>query len=165
MVGEPEPVRIFDFRTTLGPQPQGYITFIKDEIPDSNYWFLPVPSHVILFLFFKVVQDSESSLPEIALGQKIYRTLSKLRAFRTLGSRSRQILYKTSQSMISEDRRQEVSFYLSSTVLAGLIDVRMPLKHHSHFWTCSTLFLPSRSMKNTPPPIPRVRQLPTIRSR
>jgi hypothetical protein len=44
----------------------------------ANYWSLPVPCHVILYLFFKVIESSVSSRPEVVLGRTIYTKLKQI---------------------------------------------------------------------------------------
>ncbi|KAJ7936650.1 hypothetical protein B0H13DRAFT_2303338 [Mycena leptocephala] len=52
----------------------------KDKGP-TNYWRVPVPCHVMLFLLINAVQEFKFnySLPEVALAMKIYRRLTKIR--------------------------------------------------------------------------------------
>jgi hypothetical protein len=87
-----KPVRIFDAATSHDePHETGTIIYHRNpklEDGPANYWYLPVPCHVILYLFFKVIDTSvssrpdgtlASSRPEVVLGRKIYTKLKRIR--------------------------------------------------------------------------------------
>ncbi|KAJ7352218.1 hypothetical protein DFH08DRAFT_990424 [Mycena albidolilacea] len=86
-------VRIFDFDETLKQRKQskgvrpnaGTIRLFppgtKDKDAVNNYWRLPVPCHVILFVFIEAVGyfKFEYSIPEVAKAMNIYRRLRNIR--------------------------------------------------------------------------------------
>ncbi|KAJ7270396.1 hypothetical protein C8J57DRAFT_1227042 [Mycena rebaudengoi] len=83
-----EPVRIFDSATSQdGFHEKGGVVFHRNATLENgpvNYWYLPVPCHVILYLFFKVIESSGSSRPEIVLGQRIYENLKTIKTYEEL---------------------------------------------------------------------------------
>ncbi|KAJ7851999.1 hypothetical protein B0H13DRAFT_2359735 [Mycena leptocephala] len=86
-------VRIFDFDETLkrrklskgAPLKAGTIRLFpagpKDKNPVNNYWRLPVPCHVMLFVFIDAVRrfKFDYSFPEVARAMNIYRRLQNIR--------------------------------------------------------------------------------------
>ncbi|KAJ6608253.1 hypothetical protein B0H10DRAFT_2227065 [Mycena sp. CBHHK59/15] len=89
--GSVQQFRVFDYRK-VQPRKEDtpklrVISFALGAGPSNStieYWYLPVPCNIILYLFLHAVRDFDSALPEVELGKKIYKALEEIRVRREL---------------------------------------------------------------------------------
>ncbi|KAJ7883924.1 hypothetical protein B0H14DRAFT_2701311 [Mycena olivaceomarginata] len=73
--------RIFSYRKAHVHSQPGIVRFTSAAPHGEpiNYWNIPVPCHVILYIFLQRTISRRSRSPEVALGHQIYAKLLKLR--------------------------------------------------------------------------------------
>ncbi|KAJ7085040.1 hypothetical protein C8R44DRAFT_893975 [Mycena epipterygia] len=74
--------RTFSYKNPYQRSEPGIVRFAPTDSHDAptNYWYLPVPCHVILYFFLQRARSYTSERPEVVLARRIYAQLLNLRA-------------------------------------------------------------------------------------